>query len=155
MTFTQVTLSSPAATERLGVFLAGILRAGDVVALNGPLGAGKSALARAIIAFHNPDEIDIPSPTFTLVQSYAMRDSTPLLHFDMYRLEAPEDALELGIEDSFYDSVNLVEWPDRIGPFLPKRALICDIRINPDESRTVVFSGNAQWKDRLGNIPEF
>lgn len=145
-------LPDPAATVRLGHFLAKHLRTGDVIALNGPLGAGKSELARAIIAFHNPDELDIPSPTFTLVQTYALADGTPLLHFDMYRLDDPSDAIELGVEDAFYDGVALVEWPEKIAPFMPPTALSCVITINADASRTIAITANAHWAERLAGL---
>lgn len=147
-------LSNPAATARLGVFLAERMRAGDVLALNGPLGAGKSELARAIISFHNPDELDIPSPTFTLVQTYALGDGTPLLHFDMYRLEHPSDAIELGIEDAFYDGVALVEWPEKIAPFMPLTALNVRIEINADASRTIHFDMDDHWQERLRGLSD-
>lgn len=149
-----VTLDNLAATKRLGVFLAKILHAGDVVALSGVLGAGKSELARAIIAHHNPDETDIPSPTFTLVQSYDMLDGTPLFHFDMYRLEQPQDALELGIEDAFYDGVSLVEWPEKIGDFLPENALNCELRIEEGARRTLRINAAGDWAERLRGITD-
>lgn len=152
MSVITVTLDNLAATKRLGVFLAEILRAGDVVALSGSLGAGKSELARAIISHHNPDEIDIPSPTFTLVQSYEMLDGTPLLHFDMYRLEQPEDSLELGIEDAFYDGVSLVEWPTRIGHFLPDSALNLELTITDGARRQLTITASDDWVERLTGI---
>ena len=88
----ELTINDPADMKRLGRLLSGSLSAGDVVALNGPLGAGKSVLARAVIQTLCPAEDDIPSPTFTLVQTYEPDSGTPLMHFDLYRLGAPEDA---------------------------------------------------------------
>ena len=110
----QLELPNLAATQRLGALLADGLSAGDVISLSGPLGAGKSALARAIIEAANPNEIDIPSPTFTLVQTYELADGTPLWHLDLYRIESPEDAMQLGLDDAFIDAVCLIEWPDRL-----------------------------------------
>lgn len=116
-------LPDEAATARLGAILADVLEPGAVVALAGDLGSGKSALARAAIraATGDPDE-EVPSPTFTLVQTYEARNGL-WFHFDLYRLENPEDALEVGVEDAFAEGISLIEWPDRLGPYLPRRAL--------------------------------
>ena len=80
-------------------------------------------LARAVVQSLCPQEDDIPSPTFTLVQTYEPDSGTLLMHFDLYRLDAPEDALELGIEDAFVDAIRLIEWASRLGPLLPRQAL--------------------------------
>lgn len=118
-------LANLAATEDFGVRLAHSLLEGDAVLLEGDLGTGKTTLARAIIRTLCPSETgDIPSPTFTLVQHYE-GDKGPVTHFDLYRLEQPDDVLELGWHDSLAGIV-LVEWPARLGPWLPKRA----IRVN-------------------------
>ncbi len=154
MTRLDLTLRDPAATERLGHFIAGRLKAGDVVALDGPLGAGKSVLARAIIRHLCPQEDDIPSPTFTLVQTYETTESWPLMHFDLYRLDSPEDALELGIEEAFIDAVCLIEWAQRLGPYLPRTALNVAIDHGPDhaDTRTVSLVGGAGWQPLLTGI---
>ena len=150
----DLTLEGPAATTRLGLCLSGLLRAGDVVALSGPLGAGKSVLARAVISALCPHEADIPSPTFTLVQTYEPEEGPPVMHFDLYRLEAPEEALDLGIEDAFVDAFCLVEWPERLGPWLPRHAL--RIMLEPDpsapERRVARLSGGARWRHKLGDL---
>ena len=119
----QLELPDLSATETLGSLLAGGLAAGDVISLSGPLGAGKSALARAIIQAANPTETDVPSPTFTLVQTYQLGDGTPLWHLDLYRIQTPEDAMQLGLDDAFIDAVCLIEWPDRLKKLLPKTNL--------------------------------
>jgi len=101
-------------TARFGDDIAMALRAGDVVALSGDLGAGKTSLARAIIrALCADSTLDVPSPTFTLVQDYACR--LPVRHFDLYRLGAPGEADEIGLFDETHDGVTLVEWPERAG----------------------------------------
>jgi tRNA threonylcarbamoyladenosine biosynthesis protein TsaE len=90
------------------------LSPGEAVCLYGPLGAGKSTLARGLIrALTSPDE-EVPSPTFTLVQLYAGRDF-PLAHFDLYRLKSPEDVYELGLDEALDEGVAVIEWPERLG----------------------------------------
>ena len=150
----DLTLEGPAATTRLGLCLSGLLRAGDVVALSGPLGAGKSVLARGIVTSLCPHEADIPSPTFTLVQTYEPDNGPPVMHFDLYRLEAPEEALDLGIEDAFVDAVCLVEWPERLGPWLPRNALRITLEPDPSapERRVARLSGGARWQQQLGKL---
>lgn len=149
MTFDlSLTLADPAATDQLGQRLAKILRPGDVVALEGPLGSGKTALARAAIRALTSPEEDVPSPTFTLVQSYEC-DRGPLYHFDLYRLEAADQAVELGIDDAFAEGISLVEWPDRLGGYLPRRHLKITLAAGPDkDSRIARISGGVQWKER-------
>ena len=119
----RIELSDLAATQRFGRLLAAQLQAGDVIALGGALGAGKSALARAIIQAVDPNEDDVPSPTFTLVQHYLLADGTPLWHLDLYRIDDAQDAMALGLDDAFVDAVCLIEWPDRLKKFLPKTNL--------------------------------
>ena len=128
----RVELSDLAATQRFGGLLAAQLKAGDVIALSGTLGAGKSALARAIIQAIDPTQDDVPSPTFTLVQHYALADGTPLWHLDLYRIDDAQDAMALGLDDAFVDAVCLIEWPDRLKKFLPKTNL--SIHLYADET---------------------
>jgi tRNA threonylcarbamoyladenosine biosynthesis protein TsaE len=112
-------LPDEAATAQLGATLAARLRPGDVVALNGPLGAGKTTLARAILRAASGDpQLIVPSPTFTLVEQYDT-PAGPYWHFDLYRLEEPEQVFELGWEEALAGGIVLVEWADRLGPLLP------------------------------------
>ena len=94
--------------------------AGDVIALSGALGTGKSALARSIIQAVDPSEVDVPSPTFTIVQYYNLSDKTPLLHMDLYRIDSAKDAMSLGLDEAFVEAVCLIEWPDRLEKYLPQ-----------------------------------
>ena len=143
-----LTLDGVEATAALGRKLAVLARAGDVIALRGDLGAGKSELARGFVrALCGPDE-DVPSPTFTLVQPYETPEF-PLYHFDLYRLKDAEEAYELGIEDAFAEGVSLIEWPERLGNLLPARRLDVTLRMGAAESqRLATLSGDA-WAGRL------
>lgn len=119
-------LADEAATARLGEDLAMALRAGDAIALKGDLGAGKSTLARALIrALADDANLEVPSPTFTLVQSYETR--VPVHHFDLYRLSSPDELDELGLDDALAQGTALIEWPERAGDRLPGTALWVDL----------------------------
>lgn len=142
-------LPDEAATEALARELAGSAGPGAVYALSGDLGAGKSVFARAFIRAYCGTDGDIPSPTFTLVQSYD-GGAHPVHHFDLYRLEDPDECLELGIEDAFADGVSLIEWPDRLGPWLPADRL--EIRLRPGAdtgARRAQLIGHGYWQARL------
>jgi len=154
MTSLSLTLCDPAATARLGFLLAGFLRAGDVIALSGQLGAGKSVLARGLVLALCPDEPDIPSPTFTLVQTYEPAGGPPLMHFDLYRLEAAEEALDLGIEDAFAEAISVVEWPERLGPWLPRGALRLMLEADGTAPgrRIATLEGGPRWQSVLGDL---
>lgn len=96
------------------------LKPGDIIALRGSLGSGKTVFSKGVIqALCRPDT-DVPSPTFTIVQSYDTIKG-PLYHFDFYRLKTPEEAYEIGIEDAFADGICLIEWPEKIGSLLPQK----------------------------------
>lgn len=115
-------LANEDATAALGEHLAGLLGAGDTVLLEGPIGAGKSHLARALIRARLGRMEDVPSPSFTLVQTYDA-DGVEIWHADLYRLSHPDEVLELGLEDAFATAICLVEWPDRLGSHIPPDAL--------------------------------
>ncbi len=114
----SLALATPEDTDALGRALIPCLRPGDVLLLTGPLGAGKSHLARAIIrGFLGRDE-DVPSPTFTLVQTYEAK-ICDLWHADLYRLSHPDEVIELGLDEAFSTAICLVEWPERLGGLTP------------------------------------
>jgi tRNA threonylcarbamoyladenosine biosynthesis protein TsaE len=115
----RIPLPTPAATEALGAALAALARPGVVFALAGPLGAGKTCLARGLIGALTPDAAEeIVSPTFTLVQTYDTATGT-VWHFDLYRLKREDEVLELGFEDATAE-ICIVEWPERLGRYLPR-----------------------------------
>lgn len=116
------TLADPAATDACARSLQPHLRPGDVIALSGDLGAGKTAFARALIQGFLGPEAAVPSPTFTLVQTYETA-AGPLWHCDLYRLEDPDEIWELGLDEAFQSAITLIEWPERMGNHLPEKAL--------------------------------
>ncbi len=143
----EIALPDRAATRRLGARLARVLRPGDLVALRGVLGAGKTALARDIIEARAGGAREVPSPTFTLVQSYETGDLA-IWHFDLYRLERPEDIEELGFDEALDDGAVLVEWPERLGDWLPAERL--DVVLDPGpEARTARLTATGDWIARL------
>lgn len=147
-------LREEAATNRLGEALAALLRHGDLVLLRGDLGAGKTTLARALIkarlAAYGLDE-DVPSPTFTLVQTYDC-PGPQLTHVDLYRIEDESELFELGLDEALDDGVVLVEWPQKAEAAL--RAMTRDrldisIGLMPEGVRRVVLTGQGSWATRL------
>ena len=153
-----VHLKDEAATGAFAQSCAAIARAGDVVALAGALGAGKTAFARAFInaiARRNdaPPE-EVPSPTFTLVQIYEFTRDT-VWHFDLYRIDGPDRLPELGLDDAFADGISLVEWPDRLGVFLPPDRLELDFSFGAeDRGRDCGIVGHGAWADRVKGLIE-
>ncbi|WP_315918380.1 tRNA (adenosine(37)-N6)-threonylcarbamoyltransferase complex ATPase subunit type 1 TsaE [Mesorhizobium sp. SP-1A] len=132
-------LPDEAATGRLGEDLAMALRPGDVLALQGDLGAGKSTLARALIrALTDDEKLEVPSPTFTLVQSYEAR--LPVHHFDLYRLGDASELDELGFEEAVAEGAALVEWPERAADRFPPQAVVIELS-HRDEGRLARISG--------------
>lgn len=126
----SLTLGDEAATARLGRRMAPLLGPGDAVFLSGPLGAGKSALARAVITERlGPAAGDIPSPSYTLVNVYDSCE-TEIWHADLYRLSDPEELEELGLSDAWTTALVLVEWPEKIGNDRPTRRL--ELVLAPD-----------------------
>lgn len=145
-------LDDEAATMALGLELSLFLRRGDLLTLSGDLGAGKTTLARAIVrAFCGDEEIEVPSPTFTLVQPY-LSSRGALSHFDLYRISDPGEVEELGLDDSVEDGIALVEWPDRLGADVPGERLDIHIEDVSGEGRAITLSGHGTWTQRLERI---
>ena len=142
----DIRLADADATEALGAALALDLRPGDAICLYGPLGAGKTTLARGLIrTLTGPDE-EVPSPTFTLVQRYNGPDF-PISHFDLYRLEQAGEADELGLDEALEDGAVLIEWPQRLGGRLPPDRLDVEIAFDA-EGRLARLTPHGAWKGR-------
>jgi len=129
----DIILADQAATERFARTLGNLLHAGDLVALQGDLGAGKTTLARALIQSLNPDETEVPSPTFTLVQVYDSPKG-PLAHLDLYRLSDSTEIYALGW-DELRMGIMLVEWPERLGNLLPPQRIEVSLAYGQEESQ--------------------
>ncbi len=147
----RLILDGEEATAELAAEIASLAEDGDVIALSGELGTGKTTFARAFLREWGVQE-EIPSPTFTLVQTYELEAGT-VWHFDLYRLENPDDALELDIEDAFTEGISLIEWPERLGAYLPWERLDLRFAIGEREDvRRVEIEGTDEWADRLKEL---
>lgn len=148
----SIFLADDAATDRLAIRLAPLLRAGDAVLLHGPLGAGKSHFARALIRSRLGRMEEVPSPSFTLVQVYDA-GGVEIWHADLYRLTHPDEVLELGLVDAFATAICLVEWPERLGPLAPPEALHLTLSVEGDGRRAELAGGRpallADWPGGL------
>jgi len=139
-------LNTEADTTRFGAAVAGALKKGEAVCLSGPLGAGKSVLARGLIRQIAPDERDVPSPTFTLVQFYR-GERLAVAHFDLYRLERADEAFELGLDEALAEGAAVIEWAEKLGRHLPRNRLDIDMAID-GASRHVSLRPHGAWEDR-------
>ena len=147
----SIDLPDEAATAALAKGLAAHCRAGDVIALKGELGTGKTSFARAFIGARGGGE-EVPSPTFTLVQVYELPGAA-VWHFDLYRLATAEEAWELGIEEAFAEGISLIEWPERLGTLLPARRLELHLAFGDEpNARRATLSGGAEWRARLQRL---
>ncbi len=146
MTLETRTLHTASMTEALGAAVGRALRAGEAILLWGPLGAGKTTLARGLIrALTHPDE-EAPSPTFTLVQTYD-GPAFAIAHLDLYRLSGPEETRELGLDEALEEGAAVIEWPERLEGRLPPDRL--DIRLRMvGEGRMAELERHGRWKDR-------
>ncbi|HVA11677.1 MAG TPA: tRNA (adenosine(37)-N6)-threonylcarbamoyltransferase complex ATPase subunit type 1 TsaE [Stellaceae bacterium] len=152
-----IDLPDERATSALAAALAARARRGDVIALSGPLGSGKTSFARGFIRARlgtSPGAgQDVPSPTFALVEIYQPDSGPAIWHFDLYRLAMPDDAYELGIEDAFAEGVALIEWPERLGARLPTEHLGIALAAGPRATaRVATLRPSPGWADRIAGL---
>ncbi len=142
----EIEIADEPALARLAACAAALARPGDLIALEGDLGAGKTAFARAFINALQDEPEDVPSPTFTLVQGYETRAGS-VLHADLYRIKDPAEVAALGLVDSLADAILLVEWPDRLPdvPAAGRLTVRLDFGPTPD-SRMATLVGNGRWR---------
>jgi tRNA threonylcarbamoyladenosine biosynthesis protein TsaE len=144
-------LKDEAATARLGAAIARVLQPGEAVCLSGPLGAGKSTLARALVRALTTADEDVPSPTFTLVQFY-QGARLKIAHFDLYRLSNPDEAYEIGLDEALDEGAAVIEWPERLEGRLPEDRLDVEIGLvdGLDEGggRKVRLTPHGAWEGR-------
>ncbi|RYD66293.1 MAG: tRNA (adenosine(37)-N6)-threonylcarbamoyltransferase complex ATPase subunit type 1 TsaE [Sphingomonadales bacterium] len=141
-------LASPEDSARLGQRLAELVRAGDVIALSGQLGAGKTSIARGVLTALGL-EGEAPSPSFAIVQPYEPPEvRIPVLHVDLYRIADPAEAEELGLDDARGDSLLIVEWAERLGEAAWRDALWISLEVTPDGARELTAKVPAAWRER-------
>lgn len=144
-------LANESRTREFGLELGKQLLPGDFIALYGSLGAGKTTLVRGLVQYLCGTETDVPSPTYTLVQTYETSRFT-ICHFDLYRVDSPSELDELGWEDS-EETVALVEWPTRAGDRLPEQRLDAVLQSTVQGGREATLSSKSKsWNDRINNL---
>ncbi len=150
----SISSSSPEETTALGSRIGTILTSGDVILLEGPIGAGKTHFARSLIQSTLSTYEDVPSPTFTLVQTYNT-EIGEIWHADLYRLNSPNEVIELGLVDAFQDSICLIEWPDRLGELAPASALTMHFKsVTNENHRALKMSwSNTRWNQIEEIVP--
>ncbi len=139
-----LTLTSPDDTAALARALGRALGAGDCLLLNGPIGAGKTHFSRHLIQSRLDTPEDVPSPTFTLVQTY-QADTAEIWHADLYRLCSVDEVEELGLSEAFEAAICLVEWPEKLGPLTPRNALTLTFQPDPADEETRILT--LGWTD--------
>jgi tRNA threonylcarbamoyladenosine biosynthesis protein TsaE len=143
-----IRLADEAATQALGRTIARHLQPGDAICLSGPLGAGKSTLARALVRALTTPEEDVPSPTFTLVQFYE-GPRLKVAHFDLYRLSSPDEAYEIGLDEALDDGAAVIEWPERLAGRVPRDRLDIVIAFSDlGDAREARLTAHGAWKGR-------
>ena len=143
-------ISALADTKALAAAAAELAVTGDVIALAGALGSGKTTFARAFIRALGGTE-EIPSPTFNLVQVYDL-PGVSVWHFDLYRLAAPRDGIELGLDEALADGISLIEWPEHLGELLPDDRLDIALEEPADAPRRAGLTGRGSWSGRMATL---
>ena len=149
----ELILTSLHETEQFAKKLGACLERGDTIFLKGTLGAGKTALARSLIESLMGSEVDVPSPTFTLVQVYETSHLS-LWHFDLYRLTSSDEVWELGLEEALSEGASLIEWPERLGQFAISHLLILTLTpvLEHPEMRHVTLEPSGRWVKKIEEL---
>ena len=149
----RLTLASPEETEELAQRLSKSMGAADVILLSGEIGAGKTHFARTLIQALLPYPEDVPSPTFTLVQTYET-ETLEIWHSDLYRLTSPDEVIELGLNEAFETAICLVEWPDRLEDLAPQSALSMAFEMTENTGERVlnITWDDARWDERMSEL---
>tara|TARA_B100001142_G_C14272203_1_gene631343 strand:- start:666 stop:1175 length:510 start_codon:yes stop_codon:yes gene_type:complete len=151
-----IKLADITATQNIAVQISNIAKTGDIIALIGDLGCGKTTFARAFINARTAIYENVPSPTFTLLQTYEFPSATysiPVYHFDLYRIENIDEIEELGIDDAFAEGISLIEWPERLGSLIPRNRLEVIFTLGGDakcRKATINFCGS--WTSRFNSL---
>lgn len=150
----QLTLNTLADTEKLAAELAKVAERGDVILLKGDLGAGKTAFSRAFIRAFLGQDVNVTSPTFTLLQVYEQEGKAPVWHYDLYRIEAEEELAELALEDAFDYAVTVIEWPEIAESELPQECLeitfsYANAALEAEAARSCLLKVSLVWNDRI------
>jgi tRNA threonylcarbamoyladenosine biosynthesis protein TsaE len=154
LTWASLTLALPdeAATHGLAVRVAAASRLGDLIALSGELGSGKTSFARAFIRARGLAG-EVPSPTFTLVEIYDAGGALPVWHFDLYRLKSASEIIELGLDEALAEGVSLIEWPERLGAAMPAERLELALAPGSDAgARIATLTASPGWASRLAGL---
>jgi tRNA threonylcarbamoyladenosine biosynthesis protein TsaE len=152
VTALAIDLPDEKATAALAAELAARAQQGDVIGLSGPLGSGKTTFARYFIRARMAAD-EVPSPTFALVETYHPATGPAIWHFDLYRIDRPEDAYELGIEDAFADGIALIEWPERLGGLMPRQHLAIALGTGKSEmARIATLAPSSAWVARIAGL---
>ena len=139
-------------TQQFAHKLAPMLQPKDIILLRGDLGVGKTTLTRNIINEIGLQKEEVPSPTFTLLQTYDTKCG-PLYHFDFYRIRKPEEIYELGIEDAYAEGITIIEWGEKMGYLEPvKRALLISMTMNGEERTFTLQASHPSWLDRMARL---
>lgn len=145
---TSITSQSPAQTRKLGQKLGRLLRPGDLLCLQGDLGAGKTTLTQGIAdGWGSRDSVS--SPTFVMVNQYRAVDGAPLYHMDAYRIDSLPEGEEIGIDDMLAEGALIVEWPERIEPILPKERLWLTLTHQSEMTRRITFTANGNRLQKI------
>lgn len=149
----DLTLDGPDATARFAERIARSIRPGDTILLDGEIGAGKTHFARCLIQSIQEVPEDVPSPTYTLIQTYETRRGE-VVHADLYRISGPLEVVELGLLDAFGSQICLVEWPDRLGADVPGSALtlLFEAGAGPEDRRVTASGRQEVWAARLAGL---